>query len=66
MFPLSLLRLLATRAQLSAVIPKPDQDFRVVHDGTHGVQVNNEIVMLDRLESPAPREICDSEAGHGV
>ena len=32
--------------------PKPDNDFRVVYDGTHGVQVNNDVVMRDRLESP--------------
>ena len=41
-----------------AVVPKPDNDFRVVHDGTHGVQVNNDIVMRDRLESPGAREVA--------
>ena len=45
------------RIAAQAVIPKPDHDFRVVHDGTHGVQVNNQIVMLDRLESPGAREV---------
>ena len=29
----------------------------MVHDGTHGVQVNNEIIMKDRLESPGAREV---------
>ncbi|CAE6925361.1 unnamed protein product [Symbiodinium sp. CCMP2592] len=63
MFPLSLAEAKARfpgpalRIAAQAVIPKPDHEFRVVHDGTHGVHVNNEIVMLDRLESPGPREI---------
>ncbi|CAE7778003.1 unnamed protein product [Symbiodinium sp. CCMP2592] len=39
-----------------AVMTKPDQDFRVLHDGTHGVQVNNDILMKDRLQSPGARE----------
>ena len=39
------------RVAAQAVAPKPDNDFRVAHDGTHGVQVNNDIVMKDRLES---------------
>ena len=46
------------RIAAQAVIPKPDNDFRVVHDATHGVQVNNEIVMKDRLESPGSREVA--------
>ena len=63
MFPLSLAEAQSRypgdtlRIAAQAVIPKPDQDFRVVHDGTHGVQVNNQIVMLDRLESPGAREV---------
>ncbi|CAE7397296.1 unnamed protein product [Symbiodinium sp. CCMP2456] len=63
MFPLSLAEARqrypgsSLRVAAQAVIPKPDQDFRVVHDGTHGVQVNNEIVMKDRLESPGAREV---------
>eukprot|EP00439_Symbiodinium_sp_Y106_P019653 s8995_g2.t1 len=63
MFPLSLAEARsrypgdALRIAAQAVIPKPDQDFRVVHDGTHGVQVNNQIVMLDRLESPGARAV---------
>ena len=52
LFPGSSLRIAA-----QAVIPKPDQDFRVVHDGTHGAQVNNEIVMRDKLDSPGAREV---------
>ena len=46
------------RIAAQAVIPKPGNDFRVVHDATHGVQVNNEIVMKDRLESPGSREVA--------
>ena len=46
------------RVAAQAVVPKPDNDFRVVHDGTHGVQVNNDIVMKDRLESPGAREVA--------
>ena len=46
------------RIAAQAVIPKPDIDFRVVHDATHGVQVNNEIVMKDRLESPGSWEVA--------
>ena len=33
------------RVATQAVIPTQDKEFRVVHDGTHGVQVNNEIVI---------------------
>ena len=40
-----------------AVILKPGNDFRVVHDGAHKVQVNNEVVVEDRLEPPGAREI---------
>ncbi|CAE7367716.1 unnamed protein product [Symbiodinium natans] len=48
----------ALRVAAQAVIPKPDNDFRVVHDGTHGVQVNNDVIMRDRLESPGAREVA--------
>ena len=63
MFPLSIAEARkrypgsALRIAAQAVIPKPDHEFRVVHDGTHGVQVNNEIIMHDRLESPGAREV---------
>ena len=63
MFPLSLSEARnrypgeSFRVAAQAVVPKPDNDFRVVHDGTHGVWVNNEIVMKDRLESPGAREV---------
>ena len=64
MFPLSLnearkrYRGGSFRVAAQAVVPKPDNDFRVVHDGTHGVQVNNDIVMKDGLESPGAREVA--------
>ena len=45
------------RVAAQAVVPKPDNDFRVVHDGTHGVQVNNDVVMRDRLESPGAKQV---------
>ena len=63
MFPLSMAEARkrypgsALRIAAQAVIPKPDHEFRVVHDGTHGVQVNNAIIMHDRLESPGAREV---------
>ena len=63
MFPLSIAEARkrypgsALRIAAQAVIPKPDHEFRVVHDGTHGVQVNNAIIMHDRLESPGAREV---------
>ena len=71
MFPLSLSEARkrcpggSFRVAAQAVVPKPDNDFRVVRDGTHGVQVNNDIVMRDRLESPGKRSRCPSEAGNG-
>ena len=63
MFPLSLAEARrrypgsSLRIAAQGALPKPGGDFRVIHDGTHGVQVNNEIVIRDRLESPSAREI---------
>ena len=63
MFPLSLSEARkrypgeSFRVAAQAVVPKPDNDFRVVHDGTHGAQVNNDIVMKDRLELAGAREV---------
>ena len=37
-------------------IEKSDESFRIIHDGTHGVQVNNEARMRDRIRMPGPRE----------
>ena len=41
-----------------AAIPKDESTVRVIFDGTHGVQVNNEIVIQDRLEFPTPSELA--------
>ena len=41
-----------------AAIPKDEHTVRVLFDGTHSVQVNNEIGMSDRLEFPAPPELA--------
>ena len=35
-------------------IPKDDERVRVIFDATHFVQVNNSIVIQDRLEFPGP------------
>ena len=35
------------------VLNKPGGGHRVIHDGTHGVNVNNQIVIDNRLENPA-------------
>ncbi len=41
-----------------AAIPKDESTVRVIFDGTHGVQVNNEIDIRDRLEFPTPSELA--------
>ena len=41
-----------------AAIPKDEKSVRVLFDGTHSVQVNNEIVIHDRLEFPTPSELA--------
>ena len=41
-----------------AAIPKDESTVRVIFDGTHGVQVNNEIDIQDRLEFPTPAELA--------
>jgi len=54
--------------------PLKDKDYRVLHDGTHFVQVNNEIVIRDRLDAPSAGDAsavmvaCKEcrRAGHGV
>ena len=40
------------------ILDKPDGGHRIIHDGTHGVQLNNEINITDRLENPGPRELA--------
>ena len=41
-----------------AAIPKDESTVRVLFDGTHSVQVNNEISIKDRLEFPSPAELA--------
>ena len=41
-----------------AAIPKDEKTVRVLFDGTHSVQVNNEIRISDRLEFPTPSELA--------
>ena len=36
---------------------KPDGSARPLHDGTHGVQVNNNIKLLNQQVNPGPREV---------
>lgn len=38
-------------------VQKPDGRIRPLHDGAHGVNLNNNITILDRLEVPGPDEI---------
>ena len=40
-------------------IQKPDGTVRPLHDGTHGIGLNNKIKILDRLEVPGPEEIIE-------
>lgn len=42
-------------AALGAIV-KPDKSVRPLHDGTHFVQLNNEIVIRDQLEYPGPHD----------
>jgi hypothetical protein len=37
-------------------IRKPNGDGRPLHDGTHFVQLNNQIVFQDRLQHPGPED----------
>ncbi|CAE7254008.1 unnamed protein product [Symbiodinium microadriaticum] len=43
-------------------LQKPNGDVRPLHDGTHGVRLNNSIKVLDRLEVPGPDEILECVA----
>eukprot|EP00435_Cladocopium_sp_Y103_P040452 s469_g11.t1 len=40
-------------------IQKPDNTIRPLHDGTHGINLNNKIRILDRLEVPGPEEVVE-------
>lgn len=41
-----------------AAIVEPSK-VRIVHDGTHGIQVNNRIRCLDQLRMPGPAEVLE-------
>ena len=45
------------RVAAQGILDKPDGGHRIIHDGTHGVRLNNEIEILDRLQNPGPREL---------
>ena len=46
------------RLRIAAIgaIEKADNSFRIIHDGTHGVRVNNQSIVRDRLRMPGPKE----------
>ena len=46
-------------AAMGAIL-KPSGDIRPLHDATHGVRLNNSIVIQDRLEVPGPAEIIET------
>ena len=48
----------ALRIAAQGILDKPDGGHRIIHDGTHGVHLNNEIRIEDRLENPGPRELA--------
>ena len=48
----------ALRVAAQGILDKPDGGHRIIHDGTHGVQLNKEISATDRLENPGPRELA--------
>ena len=38
-------------------IEKSDSSFRIIHDGTHGVQVNPRIIQRDQVRNPGVAEL---------
>ena len=46
------------RIAAQGILDKPDGGHRIIHDGTHWVQLNNEINIVDRLENPGPGELA--------
>ena len=45
-------------AALGALV-KPSGQIRPLHDGTHGIRLNNSIKVLDRLDHPGPADIVE-------
>lgn len=46
----------ALRIAAQGAIEKADETFRILHDGTHGVRVNNEIKVRDQTRMPGASE----------
>ena len=46
------------RVASMAAITKPDGGIRPLHDGTHSVRVNNDIIYRDRIQCPGPPEVA--------
>ena len=40
----------ALRIAAQGILEKPDGGYCIIHDGTHGVHLHNQIVIHDRLE----------------
>ena len=64
MFPLSLAEARARypgdrlRIAAQGALEKPGGGYRVIHDATHGVNLNNQIVSDNKLVNPGPRELA--------
>ena len=46
------------RIAAQGILEKPDGSYRIVHDATHGVQLNNQIKVKDKMDNPGPREMA--------
>ena len=46
------------RIAAQGILEKPDGSYRVVHDGIHGVHLNNQIRIADKMDNPGPREMA--------
>ena len=61
MYPLSdaeAKRRFGDKLRIASLAAIPKDETRVLFDGTHSVQVNNEIKISDRLEFPSPSELA--------
>ncbi|CAE7449853.1 unnamed protein product, partial [Symbiodinium sp. CCMP2456] len=54
------------RVASMGAIAKPDGSVRPLHDGTHGVQVNNHIHLVNQLAVPGPAEMAFSVRQSGA
>lgn len=48
----------ALRIASKGMIDKPDGGHRIIHDATHGVNLNIDIVIEDKLENQCPKEMA--------